>query len=141
MAVEQRRGLGIGAHAVVEDLAELDDGEVREFLGEDGAEAHLALLVAAVGERAGEERDLGRARPEQAAEDVAGEAAGLAVVDADIGGARHVEDVGREGDDRGAVVGEGAHRLADRGVVEGDQADAVGFAVQARGGWRRGCRG
>ena len=60
---EQRPRLAIGALGVVADLAQFDDLELGIFLGEDVAEAHLALLVAAIAEAAGEQRDLAAARP------------------------------------------------------------------------------
>ena len=60
---EQRPRLAVGALGIVADLAQFDDLELGIFLGEDVAEAHLALLVAAIAEAAGEQRDLAAARP------------------------------------------------------------------------------
>ena len=111
---EQRPRLAIGALGIVADLAKLDDLELRIFLGEDMAEPHLALLMAAIAEAAGEQRDLAAARLHEAPEEMAREPAGGAVVDADIAEPRHVGDVADDGQHRHAAGDHLADRLAHR---------------------------
>ena len=78
MALEKIGRLDIGLLEIVAHFPQFDDLEVGEFLGEDVPEPHLAFFMAAIGERAREERDfpsLG-ALSEESAEHVAGDAPG-----------------------------------------------------------------
>jgi hypothetical protein len=95
------------------------------------AEPHLAFLMAAIGERAGEQRDLARTvSAHEAVEQIAGEAPGGAVVDADIGDPRHMQDVGRDGDDLDAAGRQRADCLADGRMIERNDADTLRLAAQ-----------
>ena len=62
VAVPLQQGLGvaIGPFDVVANLAKLDDFGMGCLLGDEVAEAHLPLLMAAVGQRACEKGDLTR---------------------------------------------------------------------------------
>src|SRR5208283_5159342 len=111
------------------DLAQLDDLEVWEFFLDDVTEPHLALFMPAIRQRSRKQRDLSPlARPEEASEQIAGKTAGGPVVDSDIGDARDVQDVGGQGDDLDAGLGEPPDRFANRWVVEGDDPDPLGGA-------------
>ena len=100
MALEQGGRLRIGLFAVVQHFAHLDDFEIGGFLRQDMAETHLALLMAAIGERAREQRHLAwPAGAHEAVEQIPGQPARSAVIDADIGDARHMQDVGGDSDD------------------------------------------
>src|SRR5207237_8887790 len=110
---------------------QLDDRKVREFLGEDVPEPHLAFLMPAIGKRTGKHRDLLRLRgAEEAAEKIAGEPSGLAIVDPDIGDPRDMQDVGCACHDFGTACREAADRLAHGRMVERDHTDAAGYAAK-----------
>jgi hypothetical protein len=97
-----------------------------------GEEAHLALLVGAIGAAAGDQRDLAGARADEAADQQAGGAAGRAVVEADIGGALRLREVGDQGQHR-HLPGDRGHRLAHQRMFERHEGDAVGaLAVMAQ---------
>jgi len=58
--LQKGRRLRIGFLAVVEHFAHFDDLQVRRFFRQYVAETHLAFLMAAIGQRAGEQRHLAR---------------------------------------------------------------------------------
>ncbi len=135
---EQASGLVVAVLEIVADLAQLDDAQSREIVREDMAKSHLPLLVAAVAERAREQRHLAHGAGDEASEQVAGEAAGIAVVDADIGDARRLRDVGHQGEDGRAGGRDLEDRLAHQGMVDGDDPDAAsGPRMLAQAGGQR----
>ncbi len=114
------------AVAVLVDLVAADGNEVHELVGEHLAEPDLALLMAAVGERSGEERHLGHAvLSEEPPHDVAGQPPRLPVVDADISQSRHTVDIGHQCHDGAARPYQRADALAHRRMIDGDQGHAI----------------
>jgi len=63
---------------------------------------------------------------------VTGQTPGLPVVDADIGEARDVLDIGCQRHHMGAKGGKGADRLAHQRVILGDDADTPGLTAQGQ---------
>jgi hypothetical protein len=88
-------------------------------------EARLALLVRLVAQAARDERDLRRARADEAADEVARGAPGRAVVQPHECRALGVRQVGDQRDHRQPARRERGHRLAHRGMLQRHHRDAV----------------
>jgi hypothetical protein len=87
--------------------------------------------MAAIGARAREEHSLaGRLGAHEPSDEIARQTARGAIVDADIGDARNVQDVGCDGDHLDSAGGQRADRFAHDRMVERDDADALRLAAQ-----------
>ena len=131
MLAEQGLGLPVVLGLVVMAFAQADDLDVRIELLEQMQEAHLALLMGAIAQAAGDHRHLGPARPDESGDELAGGAPGGAVVEADIGGAGRVGDVGDQRDAGDAALGERIDRLAHGRMLQRHEGDAVDLAADA----------
>lgn len=125
MLRQQRLGLAVVARLLVMALAQADDLNLGKQILEQMQEAHLALLMGAVAQAAGDHRDLGGLATDEACQQVAGRASRRAIVEPDISDAPGVGDVGDQGHRRHAPIRQPVDRLSHRRMLQRHEGDAV----------------
>ena len=125
-SLQQLQRLGIARVAVLVDVDGSAHRKLRKILAEHGAKTHLALLVAAIGARAGDDGDVSGKAAQQPSRQQRRRPSGDAVVQPDIGGARRRRYVGRDGDELDAGIDHALQDAARAGMVDRDHADPFG---------------